>query len=142
MKSAWNLADFRWNPHEIWWISWNPPDFMNVSFWVITKYRPFFRKTNNECQSCAVPITKKLQSLGFLAYIFYIELLIKPKCQPTYILRPGLYYSLIIKWQDKFHLNIGHNCLAVRVQHNKINVTESNLSRALNLIWSNVNWQK
>ena len=23
----------------------NPPDFMNVSFWVITKYRSFFRKT-------------------------------------------------------------------------------------------------
>ena len=25
---------------------WNPPDFMNVSFWVISKYRSFFQKTN------------------------------------------------------------------------------------------------
>ena len=25
----------------------NPPDFMNVSFWVITKCRSFFRKTKN-----------------------------------------------------------------------------------------------
>ena len=26
---------------------WNPPDFMNVSFWVMIKYRSFFRKTKN-----------------------------------------------------------------------------------------------
>ena len=25
---------------------WNPPDFMNVSFWVMIKYRSFYRKTN------------------------------------------------------------------------------------------------
>ena len=37
VKSVRNPADF----------TWNPPDFMNVSFWVITKYRSFFRKTNN-----------------------------------------------------------------------------------------------
>ena len=56
---SWQLV-FR-NPHEIRRISCeicmkstkfhvksaqNPPDFMNVSFWVITKYRSFFRKTN------------------------------------------------------------------------------------------------
>ena len=36
--------------HEICWISWwNPPDFMNVSFWVMIKYRSFYRKTNNKC---------------------------------------------------------------------------------------------
>ena len=44
-----------WNPHEICRISWNlpefmksawnPPDFKIMSFWVITKYRSFFRKT-------------------------------------------------------------------------------------------------
>ena len=34
----------------------NLPDFMNVSFWVITKYRSFFRKTN--------------QSFSFLAVFF------------------------------------------------------------------------
>ena len=36
-----------WNPHEI--CMWNPLDFMksvNMSFCVITKYRSFFRKTN------------------------------------------------------------------------------------------------
>ena len=33
--------------HEIRWISQNPPNFMNMSFCVITKYRSFFRKTNN-----------------------------------------------------------------------------------------------
>ena len=26
---------------------WNLPDFMNVSFWVMIKYRSFFRKTNS-----------------------------------------------------------------------------------------------
>ena len=29
--------------------TWNPPDFMNVSFWVITKYRSFFQKTKHRC---------------------------------------------------------------------------------------------
>ena len=33
---------------EIHQISWNPLDFMNVKFWVITKYRSFFRKTHNK----------------------------------------------------------------------------------------------
>ena len=32
--------------HEIRWISWNLPNFMNMSFCVIAKYRSFFRKTN------------------------------------------------------------------------------------------------
>ena len=36
--------------HEICWISWNPPNFMNMSFWVITKYRSFFRKTNKDAR--------------------------------------------------------------------------------------------
>ena len=45
---------------EICWILWNLPDFMNVSFWVITKYRSSFQKTNkrnimwvfNRCIRC------------------------------------------------------------------------------------------
>ena len=56
---TWNPPDFTWNPldfmdfmksagcHEICQISWwNLPDFMNVSFWVMIKYRSFYRKTN------------------------------------------------------------------------------------------------
>ena len=37
---TWNLPDVRWNPLD-------PLDFMNVSFWVMIKYRSFFRKTNH-----------------------------------------------------------------------------------------------
>ena len=61
LKSVQNLLDFTWNPYEICQISHeicmksagfylksvrNPPDFMNVSFCVMIKYRSFFRKTN------------------------------------------------------------------------------------------------
>ena len=35
MKSTWNPLNF----------TWNLPDFKIMSFWVITKYRSFFRKT-------------------------------------------------------------------------------------------------
>ena len=57
-------SDFTWNPldfmvksarfhrfHEISQISWwNLPDFMNMSFWVIIKYRSFYQKTNQMFQ--------------------------------------------------------------------------------------------
>ena len=39
VKSTRNPADFMKSVRNL-------PDFMNVSFWVITKYRSFFRKTN------------------------------------------------------------------------------------------------
>ena len=61
---TWNPPDFTWNPPdfmdfmvkstrfhvEIRQISWNPPDFtdfMNVSFWVMIKYRSFYRKAKH-----------------------------------------------------------------------------------------------
>ena len=47
VKSAWNPLDF----------TWNLPDFKNVSFWVITKYRSFFRKTKHcEITTSAVKV--------------------------------------------------------------------------------------
>ena len=43
----------RWYLGEIRRISgWNPPDFMNVSFWVMIKYRSFYRKTKNRGLTC------------------------------------------------------------------------------------------
>ena len=47
---SWNPLDFMKSArfygeiHRISW--WNPPDFMNLSFWVMIKYRSFYRKTN------------------------------------------------------------------------------------------------
>ena len=49
VKSAWNLLDFMkstWNLPDFVKSTWNPPDFKIMSFWIITKYRSFFRKTN------------------------------------------------------------------------------------------------
>ena len=51
---SWNLPDFMKSArfhgeiHQISW--WNPPDFMNMSFWVMIKYRSFYRKTNQMFQ--------------------------------------------------------------------------------------------
>ena len=44
MKSA----RFHGEIHQISW--WNLPDFMNVSFWVMIKYRSFYWKTNQMFQ--------------------------------------------------------------------------------------------
>ena len=40
----------------------NPPDFMNVSFWVITKYRSFFRKTKHINQLLTLYIREQMFS--------------------------------------------------------------------------------
>ena len=51
---SWNLPDFMKSArfhgeiHQISW--WNLPDFMNVSFWVMIKYRSFYWKTNQMFQ--------------------------------------------------------------------------------------------
>ena len=65
MKSAGFHGEICWISWILWWnppdfmvksagfhgeicqISWNLPDFMNVSFWVMIKYRSFYRKTNH-----------------------------------------------------------------------------------------------
>ena len=36
-----------WNPLDFTDFTWNPPDFMNVSFCVMIKYRSFYRKTKH-----------------------------------------------------------------------------------------------
>ena len=77
--SWWNPPDFTdfmksTGFHKIRWISWNPldftksagfhgwnpPDFMNVSFWVMIKYRSFYRKTKN--------VTKGNYNFGYFIF--------------------------------------------------------------------------
>ena len=40
--------------------TWNPLDFMNVSFWVMIKYRSFLRKTNQWYLQCTIVVLIKL----------------------------------------------------------------------------------
>ena len=51
LKSVRNLLDFTWNLPDFMKSVRNLPDFMNVSFCMMIKYRSFFRKTNKNWKS-------------------------------------------------------------------------------------------
>ena len=93
----WNPLDFLKSARfhvKYHWISWNPPDFMNVSFWVITKYRSFFRKTNQYIWEWEALIIHRQIFFGCTATEFFLVLCkIHCKLNSVFLLKVNFQYS-------------------------------------------------